>query len=370
MTPKTVFITGATGLIGSEVVARLIGERYAVIALVHSNPVLQRNNGRTIRCSDWTGQPAPGSVAAVRGDIRRPMLGLPADVYERIRSTVDCVVHTAAITDFGREQSVYEQVNVQGTANVLALVRPEGKVPIPLVHVSTAYVCGERTGDVLEEELDAGQPFRTGYEESKFRAEKMVRAAGGPYAVVRPSIVVGTEKSGVVREFQNMYVVIKALSEGRVRSIPGFYDALLDLVPVDHVADVVATAVIRFEEAQGRTFHAIGHEPHTLRDFSDVMAEYPSFHVPRYIPPSNFDRDQLPPAERIYYERIVGLYETFFRKRMIFHDDNAAALVGKRPSLPAKRYLRRLFDHCVKVGYLGNPLPSLDDVLADLTSDR
>ncbi|MQY05046.1 SDR family oxidoreductase [Actinomadura macrotermitis] len=365
-----VLLTGAAGLIGAEVAARLAAKGAAVIGLVHRNPNLTRNNGRPIRTVPWNGAPRPGTVTTVTGDVTQPRLGL--EQYNAIREAADIVVHCAAITDFGRAQHVYDGVNVNGTDHVLRLVRPRDARPVPLVHVSTAYVCGEHEGTFREADLDTGQSFGTAYEQSKFRAETMVREAqegGLPAAVVRPSIVVGAERTGVVREFQNMYVVLKALTEGRVRSIPGYYDAHLDLVPVDYVADVVVEATLRFAAAEGRTFHALGAAPHTLRDFSDVLAEYPTFHVPRYIPPSSFSAEKLPATERIYYERIVGLYETYFRRTVVHENVNAAELLGRKPGAQGLPYLRRLLDHALKVGYLGTPLPSVDEALAGLAKE-
>jgi nucleoside-diphosphate-sugar epimerase len=363
MTAGTVLVTGASGLLGAEVTARLAAAGHPVLALLHDRSVVVRNDGRRL---EMAGRPAPGSVAAVRGDVTTPGLGIdPASPAIR---DVRLIVHAAAVTDFGRTAQLYERVNVRGTANVLEFAR-SAATPLPVVYVSTAYVCGERTGEVREDELDVGQSFTTPYESSKLRAERLVRTSGVRHAVVRPSIVVGAERTGQVREFQNMYIVIRLLTAGRVRSIPGHYDALLDLVPVDYVADVVTAVACRFDAAAGQTFHAIGRRPHSLRDFSDVLAEYPCFHVPRYIPPASFSAEDLPPGERVYYERIVALYASFFRRRAVFLDTATAAFLGRRPRNAAKPFLRRLLDYALKVGYLGSPLPSVGDVLTGLSGD-
>lgn len=355
---SNVLVTGASGLVGAEVVARLADAGHAVTALVHTAHELKRNNGRRIRTV--TADPAPGEVTCVPGDVTRPGLGLPDDVRSGLCAEIDLIVHCAAATDFGRPAELYERVNVDGTAHVVGLARAGTRGPTPLTHVSTAYVCGERDGTVLEDELDVGQRFGNAYERSKFEAEVMLRremAAGLRVAIVRPSIVVGAERSGVTREFKNIYVVLKVLTRGLVRSIPGHYDATLDLVPIDYVASLIAEVADRFDQAEGRTFHAIGATPLNLRDLSDVLAEYPPFHVPDFVPPALWRIDQLAPLERRYYQSIISLYQSYSLRRTRFSSEEAAKFASCRPTVQAKTHLRRMLDHCLRVGYLGGPAP-------------
>lgn len=362
-----VLVTGASGGVGAEVAARLLTAGCTVLALVHRNADLVLNDGTAV-------QAPPGKLLKFPGDVTRPGLGLPEEDSPGGTGgtggisglgTVDLVVHCAAVTTFGLEEQVYREVNVTGTANVVALARRAG---VPLVHVSTAYVCGERGGLAREDELDVGQTFGNPYERSKFEAEQLVREAardGLRVAVLRPSVVVGTEATGAIAAFTNMYPVLRLTTEGRVRTIPGHYDAAIDLVPVDYVADVVTEVVTRFGEAEGRTLHVVGGAL-TLRDFSDVLAEYPSFHVPRFVPPNGFDATDLPEPERSYYRRIVGLYESYFRRRVRFGAEGAAAFVRRRPPAGGQEQLRVLLDHCLRVGYLGDPLPGVAEVLSQL----
>src|ERR1700739_1901309 len=109
-------------------------------------------------------------------------------------------------TGVNLSERVYREVNIGGTANVLALIGQTGRAPIPLLHLSTAYVCGKRSGPVAEGELDVGQRFANGYESSKAEAERLVRAAqqqGGITAVARPSSVVGRYRGGGVGTFHS-----------------------------------------------------------------------------------------------------------------------------------------------------------------------
>ncbi|MEU5592868.1 SDR family oxidoreductase [Streptomyces sp. NPDC020298] len=345
--PMTVLVTGASGFLGAETAARLSAAGHTVLVLLHRNGELVRNNGRRL-------SPGPGTLTRIAGDITRPGLGLTDD-DRRLAATADRIVHCAAVTDFGLPDERYDRVNVTGTQNVLDLALA-GR--IPLVHVSTAYVCGERDGTAREDELDVGQRPGNGYEKSKLTAETVIHKAardGLPVAVVRPSIVTGATRTGRVRDFRTIYPVLRVLTRGLVRTVPGHYDAVLDLVPVDRVADLVTEAATRFQDAEGRTLHAVGHEL-TLRDFSDVLAEYPSFQVPRFVPPSAFSASALPDRERPYYDRVISLHDTYFRRRVHFDDTQAAAFSRRPAPTRGRPYLRRLLDHCLTTGYLG-PAP-------------
>ncbi|MCW7941452.1 hypothetical protein AAW14_04665 [Streptomyces hygroscopicus] len=340
----TVLVTGASGFVGAEVTARLTAAGHTVLALVHRNGDLVRNNGRRLT-------PGPGDLTRITGDINRPGLGLTHDV-RHVVAAADRIVHCAAVTDFGLPEERYESINVAGTRHVLDLALA---CRTPLVHVSTAYVCGERDGRAREDELDVGQSPGNDYEKSKLTAETLVRKAASerlPVAVVRPSIVTGAARTGRVREFKTIYPVLKVLTKGLVRTVPGHYDAALDLVPVDRVADLVTEAALRFEAAEGLTLHAVGHEL-TLREFSDVLAEYPSFQVPRFVPPSAFSVSALSDRERPYYDRVISLYDTYFRRRIHFDDTQVAAFSEGPAPTGGRPYLRRLLDHCLRTGYLG-----------------
>lgn len=359
----TVLVTGAAGLVGAEVVARLAAAGHGVIGLVHSNGAIVRNSGRRLKSAPYTGPDvAPGTVRLITGDVTKQGLGLTSEVRAGMAGRLDRIVHCAAVTDFGRPAPVYQSVNVDGTANAVEFARANGA---PLVYVGTAYVCGERDGVVTERQLDVGQRLANHYEESKLQAELLVRKAGADglaYAVVRPSIVVGAERTGATREYKHIYVVLKLMTEGKVRTLPGHYDAVLDLVPVDFVADVISEVTTRFGEAQGRTFHAAGGELR-LRDFSDILAEFPSFQVARFVPPASFDVDRLPESEQLYYRRIMSLYESYLRRRAHFDSTATDGFVTRRRPTRGRPILRRLLGYTLTSGYLGTALPSVSAVL-------
>jgi nucleoside-diphosphate-sugar epimerase len=363
---RQILITGASGAVGVEMAAELAGRGEKVVAMVHRARELRRSRGRLLAPSD-------GNLEILRADVTDPWLGLGRPAYRRLQAATDLIVHTAAVTAFGLPERLYAAVNDTGTRHVLALAERDRGGPIPLIHVSTAYVCGDRRGVIREDELEAGQRFVNAYEQSKYHAElsiRQARARGVPSAVVRPSVVVGAGKDGATREFTNVYVLLKVLLEGRVATVPGEYDAVLDLVPIDYLTAFLSAVALDFDRASGKTFHVVGDSAVSLLDCNEVLAEYPSFHVPRIVPPQAFSRGALSSVERRYYDRIVALFEPYMARHAVFCAAQARDFLPNLAAPASKTLLRRLLDYCVRRGYLGAALPAVQSVLSSLAESQ
>src|SRR5262249_9128810 len=302
-----ILVTGAGGLLGSELSGALAERGHAVVAMLHRSSALHRNDGRPLYARPWDGTlPPPGEVAALRGDVRQPALGLDAASLAELVHSLDLVIHGAAITGFNLNERVYRDVNIGGAVNVLALIGQGGR--IPLLHLSTAYVCGERSGPVAEGELDVGQRFANGYESSKAEAERLVHAAqqqGGIIAVARPSIVVGRYHDGTIGHFTHIYALIRLVTGGRIRVLPASPYASLDPVPIDHVIGGLTDIAERMAAASGRTYHLVSGAPVPLAALRTLALGYQHFHAPRFVPPQNFERTRLTRAEKTFDRRVT-----------------------------------------------------------------
>jgi hypothetical protein len=175
--------------------------------------------------------------------------------------------------------------------------------------------------------------------------------------VARPSILVGASRTGRIREFHNIYVILKLVTEGHVRVLPGYYEATLDLVPIDYVVTSLVQLTVNFDRLVGRCFHLTNGRAITFRDMSDVLTEYPTMLIPRIVPPQSFDLDARPPIERRLYLRGVKAYDGYFKNRVEFVNDSMLELLAGLLPRPVhgKQQLRQLIDYCEKVGFLGHP---------------
>ncbi len=217
---------------------------------------------------------------------------------DRVRRDCDLIVHVAAVTGFDAPGKLLRAVNVDGTAHVLALAAG-GARTLPVLHVSTAYVCGEVSGPVAEHDRPGAGPFANGYEATKADAEALAVQAGRdgvPVAIARPSIVVGAYADGAIRRPDGIYALIRLGAEGRVTALPARLGATLDLVPVDHVANGLLHLAQHMGQAAGRIVHLVSGRPVPVGMLAGLATEYPHLAAPRLIQPERFDPERLPPS--------------------------------------------------------------------------
>jgi thioester reductase-like protein len=239
-----ILLTGATGFLGMDALARLIERgREEIFVLVRASDdraARARLDGVFARLYDEL-PVGVARVSVVRGDLLQPGLGLSACDRELLVTSVDRIVHCAASISFELPLAEARDVNVGGVERMIGLAREiAGRGTLRrFVHVSTAYVSGCHAGQFSEHDLDVGQQFRNTYERSKNEAEQLLRAAAGelPVAVARPSIVVGHSVSGWTSAFNVLYWPMRAFERGLLREVPAREDSIVDFVPVDYVTD-------------------------------------------------------------------------------------------------------------------------------------
>ena len=121
---SSILLTGATGLIGGEVLRALLdhGVR-AIWTLVR--PGAQKTPARRItvrmRRSGVELNGASDFVRAVFGDLRSAGLGLSGDESEHVRGAIDCVIHCGAETSFIRDSECLD-TNITGMRNLIEFV--------------------------------------------------------------------------------------------------------------------------------------------------------------------------------------------------------------------------------------------------------
>ncbi len=291
----SVLLTGATGFVGMEILARYLERTDASIHVAvrarDANEAEVRV-GDTLECLFGRRDAYRDRVIALRADIERPGLGLAEAERESLAELVTDIVHCAASVSFSLPLRQSREVNVDGTRHTLELAKlcqRRGRLE-RFSYISTAYVAGEHDGTFGEDDLDIGQRFRNPYEQSKFEAERLVRAHGRvlPVQIFRPSIVVGEQATGWTASFNVLYTPLKAFVRGKLPALPARRSAPVDVVPVDYVAD----AVFELSHApvdRCRTFNLVaGEQATTVGRLIELSADRLARRAPTVIPPPLF----------------------------------------------------------------------------------
>lgn len=157
--PPTAFVTGATGLLGGNLVRALIAEGWRVRALARSPDKARR-------------QLTDPAVEIVAGDMRDVRGFAPA------LTGVDTVFHTAAYFrdsyKGGRHWPMLEAVNVAGTRDLLDAAYRAGVRR--LVHTSSVAVLHGPRGAVIDETMLRAESDADDYYRSKILADRAVLA--------------------------------------------------------------------------------------------------------------------------------------------------------------------------------------------------
>lgn len=271
-------------------------------------------------------------VKPLYGDVAAMDLGLSGAEFMELASEVDVIHHCAAVTYLGVDHEVARHLNIDGTREVLELAREANHLE-RLVHWSTALVAGRRRGYILEEDLDASFGFCNAIEETRFKAEALVRQASKhvPTTILRPSIVVGDSTTGEIDRLEGPYLLVLLMLNAPVDlrvPLPGRGDYPLNLVPIDYVVEA-GFAIVADRRSLGRTYHLVDPEPVTARRVFELIARTAGRPVPRGFLPTNLATALLrtPGLER--FAHVPRAFLEQLATDVVYDDRNARQILDE-----------------------------------------
>lgn len=279
MGKQTLFLTGATGVVGRALLEELAGE-YRIVCLSHRAAVDDQR------------------VRVVSGDLTERDFGLPRADFRRLAQEADVVLHCAASTRWNVSRDTIFRVNVGGTRQVVDFAAQAGAV---LYHVSTAFAATHHAATHHAASQDDDGQRGNGsmaYVSSKAAAEEVAGGSGLPVVTLRPSIFIGNSRDGRIAAFQGIHKVAGSILKGALPVLPAEPASLIDFIP----QDVAAKAVRRLLERQvshGTYWLTAGEHAPTLADLVQVTLDLAATlgvktHSPRLMPASAVGRLLLP----------------------------------------------------------------------------
>ena len=271
---SAVLMTGFPGFLGSALLPRILAKREGVTAVC----VVQAAHLDEARAKLAEIQAAHphtvDRVQLVEGDIATGGLGLSESVPV---DDVTEVWHLAAVYDLSVPEDTAKRVNVAGTEHVLQFCRECSNFR-RLQYVSTCYVSGRYDGEFTEEMLEEGQEFQNHYEETKYEAERLVRAAmaeGLPATIYRPGIVVGDSHTGETQKYDGPYFVAAYMKRLPVVAfLPDVDETVMaSLVPRDYVIAAMDELSV-MDRSEGKTYQLTDPDPPTAREVAEIFGRH------------------------------------------------------------------------------------------------
>jgi thioester reductase-like protein len=287
-----IFLTGSTGYIGAHILAELLaGHADRVNVLVRAKDSNEANDRLWHalqlhmdfpRFREYLGT----RITVFRGDLTDHQFGLDASDYGSLVACTDSVIHCAASLNRKSEKSCLN-VNLRGTLEMIQLAR-RAQTATGLRRfsfVSTVAVAGKRENEVIQEDssIDWNRSDYDPYARTKKFCEHMVRELlpDVPITIFRPSIVLGDTRYGETTQFDMVRAFVFLAS---LPVLPLRPDDRIDIVPVDYVAEAIAT-LHQKEHPLFDTYHlSSGTGSETCRQITDALANSSGRGKPLYAP--------------------------------------------------------------------------------------
>lgn len=345
---EVVLLTGYPSLLARAVCAEILerDERARVVAVVRPKFMEEARAAADSMTNDRRKR-----LRFLEGDAASIDLGLSGAELKSITRDVTRIHHCAQVTYLGVDRATAERVNIGAAEEALEVARSCDRLECLVFH-STAHVSGDRRGVVHEEDLKAGQGFRTVVEETKARAERVIRGAMGklPIVIVRPSTIVGDSRTGEVDRLDGPYLLVLLVVTSPpdlALPLPGRGDEPLNLVPIDWVARA-SVAIGRDPRARGRTFHLVDPQPLTTREVFELVARVGGKRGPRGSIPANLAKallrapglDRIAQSPRAFLETLTTRVTYDARNTLELLDD-----LGVPACPPFESYVDKLVEY-------------------------
>ncbi|KMT03618.1 hypothetical protein BVRB_8g190320 [Beta vulgaris subsp. vulgaris] len=240
---KTILITGATGFIAKILLDKILRVQPNVKKIYLLIRARDANGANTRLQDEVLGKELfnvlrekmgpnferliSDKITPVAGDTSYENFGLTAGQLTEMNEDIDIVINVAATTKFDERYDVALGVNTFGAKHVVNFAKKCANIQL-LIHVSTAYVCGEKRGLISEKPTAMGETLNgaTGLDigsEMKLAEQTLMdlKAREVPEKEIRRTMKILGSQRAKLYGWPNTYVFTKAMGEMHVAQLRG-----------------------------------------------------------------------------------------------------------------------------------------------------
>jgi amino acid adenylation domain-containing protein/thioester reductase-like protein len=218
----TVFLTGATGFLGQELLRQLLcnDSIASIIALVRSKSA---NHGMdrlrdTAKIAGWWREEYTSKIEIWCGDLSKKRMGLSSSQWARLagqssNNNVDAIIHNGAIVNWNADYDKMRAANVDSTVDLLKATVTSPASP------KFVFVSGGIKSDPTTDRTALGQYLNnsTGYIQTKFVSEGIIQeviktlpADQNRISTLKPGRIIGSPETGVANVDDVLWRIVSA----------------------------------------------------------------------------------------------------------------------------------------------------------------
>ncbi|WP_330961494.1 amino acid adenylation domain-containing protein [Photobacterium sp. 53610] len=274
--PQSILLTGATGFVGSHLLAELLrttaSQIVCLVRATSAETAMARLLSVLTQYRIELTEPQRRRIQAVAGDLAEPDFSMDSEQYQAFCQQVDLVYHSASAVNFIQPYSYMRHDNVQGLKEVIRFASSVRTKPLILLSTVSVYSWGHLfTGKTVmyeADDIDQNLPAVAkdiGYVRSKWVMEKvadLAAAQGLPLMTFRLGYATTHSQTGVTADYQWWGRLVKTcLKTGCVPDLRDFHEGL---TTVDYMAAVIAH-ISRNPEALSLKFNLVHEATNNLK---------------------------------------------------------------------------------------------------------
>ncbi|QQR64567.1 SDR family oxidoreductase [Candidatus Kaiserbacteria bacterium] len=278
----TIFITGATGNLGSRTLVEfLLNTDARCVVLVYAPNLSDAEEQIRKVLSFWNVEwdVVHDRLTVLCGDTTQKMLGLDSSIFDSLSHTVTHIIHCAAYFKLDMSLEDARRSIVEATENVamLGIEATKNQVFKHFTYISSLDAVGMQEGTIYETFFDISQlRFLNTYQQAKAEAESYLHSLfltkQFPITVVRPSMLVGDAQTGKIINPQSLYHIIQDMFLKPPSILLPGRNFRIDPMPINFLAHGMRH-MYDAPETCGRVYHFVAGSNHniTIPKFIDLL---------------------------------------------------------------------------------------------------